>query len=593
MQPLAHKRGRSVLLCLALSYTAAPALRADVTVRYQTQMPAAMLHGMDLSSTTYIKGNKVRTISGGMTMLIDAIKQEITLIDDAHKTFAIIPASEYAKQMSSAMPAMPAVPDEVQAMLAKTKATVDSKTTGRTDTVQGIQAVEHETTATIEMPMPGDMPGMRTKTVVQIWIAKPEEVLRVPALRELAALSAWQQYFMDPAGSLQQLGQVGPAMAPLRDALRQYGLILRTHLEMSMSMASPNAPAGSQPAPQPLIQMGMELAELSADPVDDALFRIPNDYAAADFGAMMKSAVEGVLQQATKTPAKPAAPRQDGAKAYVPSLSPIIRVGAVYPAEARAQGVAGDVGLLATLDPQGNVTHAEALTGPELLRQPAIDAVQQWKFRPVLRDGQPVIALTNPYIFFNPPRAGSVTPPNFQEKTAALERLDQLAKEMPRSPQQVLADLEQDAVGRDPMQRFYALNALARAALDAGAPEKASAYANELLTTAAQYKQDWNYGNALHDGHTTLGRLAVRQGDIDKAREHLLESARMEGSPQLNSFGPSMSLAKELLDKSETVVVLQYFSLCRTFWKMGATRLDAWSEAVRNGKTPDFGASMR
>jgi len=40
-------------------------------------------------------------------------------------------------------------------------------------------------------------------------------------------------------------------------------------------------------------------------------------------------------------------------------------------------------------------------------------------------------------------------------------------------------------------------------------------------------------------------------------------------------------------------VVLQYFSLCRTFWKMGATRLDAWSEAVRNGKTPDFGASMR
>src|ERR1039457_1992543 len=95
------------------------------------------------------------------------------------------------------------------------------------------------------------------------------------------------------------------------------------------------------------------------------------------------------------------------------------------------------------------------------------------------------------------------------------------------------------------------------------------------------------------NGHTTLGLLAIRQGEVDKASEHLLESVQMEGSPQLNSFGPSMTLAKELLDKGEIGAVLQYFSLCRTFWKMGAQSLDAWSEAVRNGKTPNFGVSMR
>jgi TonB family protein len=549
---------------------------------------------MDLPSTTYIKGNKVRAVSGGMVMLIDAVKQEITLIDDAHKTFVTIPASQFAKSIAGAMPEMPSSPnEEVQALLAWTKPTVESRSTGRTDTIQGIQAAEHEITTIIEMPTTGDTPRMQMKIVVQVWIAKPEEVQRVPALRELAALSAWQQYFLDPMGTLPQLGQMGSAMAPLRDAMRQYGLVLRTRMEMFMPAASPGAPAGSQAAPKPVMQMSTELVELSSAPVDDALFQIPNDYAAADFGAIVKGAAQDAAQAAKAAPVKPAAPRPDGARAYVPSLSPVERVEPVYPAEARAQGVAGNVDLLATLDPQGNVTHVEALTGPEPLRQPAIDAVNRWKFRPVLRDGQPVIALTNPVVFFNLPARGPIPPPNFEEQTAKFERLGQLEREMPRSPQQVLADLEQDAVGRDEPHRFLALNGLAKAALEAGAADKASAYANELLAAAAHRKSEWNYADAIHDGHTVLGLLAVRQGDIEKAREHLLDSAQVEGSPVLNSFGPGMALAKALLDKGETVVVLQYFSLCRTFWKMGATKLDAWSEAVRNGKTPDFGVNSR
>jgi hypothetical protein len=187
------------------------------------------------------------------------------------------------------------------------------------------------------------------------------------------------------------------------------------------------------------------------------------------------------------------------------------------------------------------------------------------------------------------PSAADFSAPDFEEERAAGERLGQLESEMPRSPQQVLADLDQDAVGRDAMERFYALGGLATAALEADAPEKASAYANELLATAPQHKDDWNYGNAIHQGHTSLGLVALRQGDIDKAREHLLESAQTQGSPQLNSFGPSMALAKALYDKGETVVVLQFFDLCRTFWTSGATKLDAWSEAVRNGKPADFG----
>jgi hypothetical protein len=361
-------------------------------------------------------------------------------------------------------------------------------------------------------------------------------------------------------------------------------------MEMSMDMSMPGADtlAGPGSSPKPLFQTGMELVELSSAPVDDSLFQIPKEYASADFGEMMKGAVQDRIHAAKAAPEKAAVPRQDGAKAYVPLLSPIKRVDPVQPA------ASGIVDLLATLDPQGNVTHVEALSGPAVLRQPAIDAVKQWKFRPVLRDGQPVVALTNPTVYFSDPAdPRRLATADFQEQMAASNRLEELASEMPRSPQQVLADLEQDAVGRGPMERFYALNGLARAALDAGAEEKAAAYANELLAAAPRHKEDWNSGNAIHDGHTILGLLAVRQGDIEKARRHLLDSAEVEGSPQLNSFGPSMTLAKELLDKGETGAVLQYFSLCRTFWKMGATKLDAWSEAVRTGKTPDFGVSLR
>jgi hypothetical protein len=258
--------------------------------------------------------------------------------------------------------------------------------------------------------------------------------------------------------------------------------------------------------------------------------------------------------------------------------------------------VEGDVHLLATLDAQGNVTGAEPLTGPAVLRAAAVAAVKQWKFRPVIRGGQPVPAMTDQTVMFfdlQNPKGGRSVAPDFEEEAAADARLMDLERQMPRSPEQKLADLEQDSGGGDAMRRFYALNRMAKAALEAGAGGKAAAYADELLAAAAQHPSDWNYGNALHDGHTVLGRLALRQDDIAKAREQLLASARTPGSPQLGSFGPTMRLAKELLEKGEKDAVIEYLTLCRSFWTTGGTSLAAWSQAVRDGRTPDFGLSLR
>jgi hypothetical protein len=65
----------------------------------------------------------------------------------------------------------------------------------------------------------------------------------------------------------------------------------------------------------------------------------------------------------------------------------------------------------------------------------------------------------------------------------------------------------------------------------------------------------------------------------------------VSGGGTLSSFGPNMTLAKELLEKGESATVLQYFELCRKFWTF-SNRMDPWIEAIHKGQVPDFGANL-
>jgi tetratricopeptide (TPR) repeat protein len=146
----------------------------------------------------------------------------------------------------------------------------------------------------------------------------------------------------------------------------------------------------------------------------------------------------------------------------------------------------------------------------------------------------------------------------------------------------------------DEDERYYSLKELADLAFEAGEDKKAESLATELLETAKTRQRDWNSGNAIHHGHLVLGRLAVRRGDVEKAKAELLAAGRTTGSPQLNSFGPNMMLAKELIEKGEREVVLEYFSLCRKFWNSAPDlqTLDDWTAMVQGGRMPDFGGNL-
>lgn len=141
-------------------------------------------------------------------------------------------------------------------------------------------------------------------------------------------------------------------------------------------------------------------------------------------------------------------------------------------------------------------------------------------------------------------------------------------------------------------ERYYLLGEAALALAMEGKMELAASYAHELLAMSGQLKVDWNYGNAVHEANTVLGLVALKRGDTAEARRRLLASARVRGSPQLNTFGPTMALARELLLIGEREDVLEFLELCGRFWESDRGRIDRWMNEIRDGRPPDFGANL-
>jgi hypothetical protein len=160
------------------------------------------------------------------------------------------------------------------------------------------------------------------------------------------------------------------------------------------------------------------------------------------------------------------------------------------------------------------------------------------------------------------------------------------------TPAAKLAALEQ-TLPASGQERFYALSNVAKAAFDAGDYNKAEIYARELLADVPTNQKDWNYGNAIFFGNMVVGRVALaRDKNVSRAKSSLLASAQSKGSPNLNSFGPNMSLANDLIVAGERDTVVDFFTLCKTFWAPQFSKLDEWSALVRNGGTPNFGANL-
>ncbi len=71
----------------------------------------------------------------------------------------------------------------------------------------------------------------------------------------------------------------------------------------------------------------------------------------------------------------------------------------VYPPTARTMRTSGVVRVELTVDEKGQVTQVQNTSGPTLLQRAATDAVKKWRFKPFVRNGEPVKA--NGFVSFN------------------------------------------------------------------------------------------------------------------------------------------------------------------------------------------------
>jgi hypothetical protein len=89
-----------------------------------------------------------------------------------------------------------------------------------------------------------------------------------------------------------------------------------------------------------------------------------------------------------------------------------------------------------------------------------------------------------------------------------------------------------------------------------------------------------------------LGRLALLKGDVTAAGRELLEAGKASGGPGLETYGPNMSLAKDLLEVDQADVVKEYLCECAVFWH-NPVALGRWMVSIDQGDVPDFGANLR
>jgi hypothetical protein len=149
-----------------------------------------------------------------------------------------------------------------------------------------------------------------------------------------------------------------------------------------------------------------------------------------------------------------------------------------------------------------------------------------------------------------------------------------------------LAEIEQLLPELDPQSglgpRLH--EAASELALSLGHTKRARRHAEEMLISNAGDPRR-RHGDAVHDGHLMLGRIALRADDVVRARAHLILAGQAGATGFVPLFGPDLRLARDLLARGEREVVVRYLTLAREFWERD--RVDDWIAQIRAGRIPD------
>jgi TonB family protein len=169
--------------------------------------------------------------------------------------------------------------------------------------------------------------------------------------------------------------------------------------------ATDNRPAseerGTNPAPAQTTAMNDQLTAPTRIPkqqAEDAPPPAGSDTAGAD--GLGGNANPGMFNEHAQptvrvAPSKPIAISSGVATGMLINSTP-----PVYPALARTAHVAGTVELHATISTNGRIKDLQAVSGPVMLRQAALDAVRNWRYKPFRLNNQPVEVETTINVVF-------------------------------------------------------------------------------------------------------------------------------------------------------------------------------------------------
>jgi protein TonB len=195
-----------------------------------------------------------------------------------------------------------------------------------------------------------------------------------------------------------------PSTPPAREPLTQDKPLATTEKQPATDNQWDNEEHGAAPAPAQTNVMNNQLTAPTRIPkqvVEDAPPPAGSDTAGAEGlggGSTDAGIFNGHAQPVVKATSSKPIVVSSGVATGMLILSPP----PIYPPLAKTAHVAGTVELHATIATNGTIKDLRAVSGPVMLRQAAINAVRNWRYKPYRLNNQPVEIETTINLVFTP-----------------------------------------------------------------------------------------------------------------------------------------------------------------------------------------------
>jgi hypothetical protein len=303
---------RRGLIAAILCAGAVCAARADVTLRYSFEvkpgaaMPPPAVEAMKSQLQTLpgfvtrLKGSQAFSAVMGFNAITDFNGALITILDPKGKRYVTVSSAEYVSAVSRQIE----LPPDARKLMEGMKIDAQARVTGRTSVIQGIQAEEREFVSVIEMPAGPQGPSRAMRMVYSVWAPRSDEIIRHPALQELAEYAARAYAGMNPADMMQKMFAQAPGMGEkmraIMDEFKNARVILgargAVYLPGMAAMMEQLRNAGKPVPPgfdvnAPMMEFIMDLQELSTEEVPMSAFEIPEGYTLGPIDEVLNNAL--------------------------------------------------------------------------------------------------------------------------------------------------------------------------------------------------------------------------------------------------------------------------------------------------------------